>query len=332
MHSFLFFLCGLFLVPSSPVESKTSAEFYMPQQALSAMRQTEKVPELRKPLPNRHIADESHSVGNSRPRQYVAPKRQKAQPQKKYPEAPIDNILAKQDITPKSRAKYKKHIVRSFYLLPQELNALLQKEFQGIDAETRRMQQIKAQWSKQTSVYKLANYQLTNQIDRGIAKSRQEYLKRKKLFGDLLKKAPSNRYISMIESTDSLFSKIYSMTSTMNQHSVATNREIDTRQLSSFFDNNILLLHESSRYNYVSVFDHKYNHVFSYERIHIEANRNRRIRAFPSKDPQIDAMFQTLFDGYRADLKRIGYGLDITNPTLLRQLAAMQNQVIKKEY
>ena len=37
-------------------------------------------------------------------------------------------------------------------------------------------------------------------------------------------------------------------------------------------------------------------------------------------------IYQNLLNGYLTDLNRIGKGLDITNPQLLRQLNEMQNR------
>ena len=86
------------------------------------------------------------------------------------------------------------------------------------------------------------------------------------------------------------------------------------------------------QFYFISIFDYEHNHVFSYRRTHVDSNQNRRILAAPSGNKEIDEDYQKLFDDYRADLRRIGYGLDITNPTLLRQIGEMKNRVITVEF
>ena len=241
-------------------------------------------------------------------------------------QAPVDAILAKQPL-PKNRLEhYKKSIIRSFALLPKDLKAVLQKELRSIDYETKSMQQIKAGWERQTSVYKFANYQLIEQIDRGIITSRKNYKQRKQVFANLLKNAPADQYISVIESTDDLFNNIHHVTQS------APNASPKMKDTIVKFVGGHVPASGSTRNYYVSIFDYEYNHVFSYRRTHVDSNQNRRILAAKSGNKEIDKYFQSLFDDYRADLRRIGYGLDITNPILLRQIGEMQNRVITVEF
>ena len=84
---------------------------------------------------------------------------------------------------------------------------------------------------------------------------------------------------------------------------------------------------------YISIFDSKYRHLFSYNRQHINMLKNRRIPAADkTSDFYIDShtvnIYQQLFDDYINDLNRIGKGLDINNPQLLRQLDEMQDKTI----
>lgn len=353
IYSFLLFLLSYVLLPSAAV-SQTQAGFYIPPETVSAMQEPDKMPQIRK-MPqnyNRNVAPDTakqRATTSPKPLKNTTPRQPKrvSYPQqqtgltatqpavinyKKTPgsqnmrQAPVDAILAKQPL-PKNRLEhYKKSIIRSFALLPKDLKAVLQKELRSIDYETKSMQQIKAGWERQTSVYKFANYQLIGQIDRGIIASRKNYKQRKQVFANLLKNAPGDQYISVIESTDDLFNNIHHVTQS------APNASPKMKDTIVKFVGGHVPASDSTRSYYISIFDHEYNHVFSYRRTHVDSNQNRRILAAKSGNKEIDKYFQSLFDDYRADLRRIGYGLDITNPTLLRQIGEMKNRVITVEF
>ncbi len=353
MYSFLLFLFGYALLPFAAA-GQPQAGFYIPPDTVSAMQQPEKIPEIKK-LPQNYNYNKASDTAKQRvgipretpkntisrqpkavpyPKQTVSPTA--AQPavvnynktpvSKNFRQAPIDAILAKQPLPKKRLEHYKKRIIRSFALLPKDLKAILQKELRSIDHETKRMQQVKAEWERQTSVYKFANYQLIPQIDRGIITSRKNYKQRKRVFANLLKNAPADKYISVIESTDGLFSTIHNVTQSAPDTSPKMKENI-----AKFVGVRVPAL-ESSRNYYISIFDHNHNHVFSYRRMHVDSNQKRRIMAAQSGNKEIDKSFQKLFDDYRSDLRRIGYGLDITNPTLLRQIGEMKNQVLTTEF
>jgi len=353
MYSFLFFLFGYVLLPFTAA-SQPQAGFYIPPDTVSAMQEPEKIPEIRKLPPNynRNVAPDTakqRATTSPKPLKNTTPRQPKrvSYPQqqtgltatqpavvnyKKTPgsqnmrEAPIDAILAKQPLPKKRLEHYKKHIIRSFALLPKDLNTILQKELRNIDSETKRMQQIKVGWKQQTFAYKLANYQLIPQINSGINASRKNYKKRKEIFAGLLKNAPADKYISVIESTDDLFDSIHRTTQSIPN---ASPKMKDT--MVRFLGSNMPSIEKTGFY-FISIFDYEHNHVFSYRRTHVDSNQNRRILAAPSGNKKIDEDYQKLFDDYRADLRRIGYGLDITNPTLLRQIGEMKNQVITVEF
>ncbi len=357
IYSFLFFLCGSALLPYVAA-SRPPADFYIPPATVSAMQKTEQTPELKPrpqnynrgavpvatkqqlPQPTRNTvpkqpkptAQQTTQSQTARTAQPAVVNYKKTRPSRKFREAPVEAILAKQPLSQKQLEHYKKNIIRSFTLLPKDLHDILQKELREINAETERMQQIKTGWKQQPSAYKFVNYQLRPQINKGISRSRDIYRRRKQAFDNLLKNAPADKYISVIESTEPYLYMLYDvMQATRNKSPNIKYAAMKFIRQAEPPSESIFSNEPTSDY-YISIFDHEYNNIFSYQRQHVDSNQNRRILAAPSGNKEVDNNYQKLFDDYRADLRRIGYGLDITNPNLLRQIGEMKNQVITLEY
>lgn len=319
MKTFLFLILSLFAVPLITAESAdrnmSSAEFYVPAATLSSLHQKPQPPQLQA---QQNAYEQYLKQSNFKPaansRSFAPNTEQRQTMQNYYPrfrQAPINDILAKQSLPKSELDKYQKHIVRSYYILPRDLKKMLQNELTEINNETKQIMQIKSNWEKQSPAYKFINYQLNTQIKSDIVGSRKNYKRRQKAFADFLQTAPEDKYVSIIEATDPLFWML-TLAQTGNK-------------FSSFS-------HMGYNLHYISVFDHEYRHVFTYHRLHTDANRNRRIVAVDSQDKNINAQFQKLFNDYNTDLRRIGTGLDMTNPTLLRQIGEMKDKYITKTY
>lgn len=227
----------------------------------------------------------------------------------KYQAAPIDKILQKNFFSGEKAQKYAAGIVNSYTLYPQQLNDILQQEYQTINAETLRMQKIKQQWSQMPAVYRMANYKLTEQISTDIAQSRKKYLGRKNKFAEFIKQAPRSRQVYIIESTDPSFFFI-----SMKNNS-------DFRQKSGFY-----LSSSAHGIHYLSLFDNEYNHVFTYHRQHVNMIKNRRFVVANTRNQRVNREYQQIFDDYITDLQRIGSGLDINSRLLLQKLSEMKNE------
>ena len=277
---------------------------YIPQDTLAMMQQKENLSasaakqahyheQIRGKLPDNTIS--------------LPQRRISSPPKKKYPPAPIADILAKQHYPQDWLEKYKKNITHSYAIYPNELKVILQKELNTINAENNRMYQIQSNWNNQSPAYKFVNYQINTQIANEISSSRKHFQKREKVFTEFFAKAPTDKPAYIIESTHPLFWLL------------GTNPQITQYA----YRQNIY---------YISIFDNSYNHLFTYHRMHINANRDRRILASPTGNTEIDNKFQVLFDNYGNDLQKIGLGLDVTNPTLLQQVETMQKGNITETY
>lgn len=297
--------------------------FFVPEQTLKQANKPEKVPTGQQMLkrasmqnadsPTADLLAERQTGGSTYITSNYPFSPAAAKPHIAYKTAPIDKILAKQPIAPDQLKTYKESIVRSYYLLPSELKTVLQDEADTINADTKRMIDVKQNWHNQSPAFRAANYKLNEQISTEIAQSRKNYLNRKKSYENLIKKTPASERISVIEATNELF-LIFSL-HMKNSGPMHVSRAQTSQNL-----------------HFISVFDSKFNHVFSYHRKHIKPNKNRRIYAAKSGNPKIDAIYQPLFDSYLSDLERIGAGLDINNPILLRQISQMQNKVVSESY
>lgn len=226
-----------------------------------------------------------------------------------YQTAPIDKILQKNFSSKKEIQNYKSKIINSYTLYPQQLEDILQREYQTINAETLRMQKIKQQWQQMPAEYKMANYKLTEQISTEIVQSRKKYLARKKKFAEFIKKAPRSRKVYIIESADpSLF-------------------YINMKQNSYFGLKTPFYLSSSVHgIHYLSLFDNEYNHVFTYHRQHVNMIKNRRFMVTKTNNERVNQSYQQIFDDYIIDLERIGAGLDINNRLLLHKLSEMKDE------
>lgn len=236
----------------------------------------------------------------------------------RYDKAPVDEILKAQPYLSKEQlSEYKKSIVNSYALSVQDLQQLLQKEYDDVNEETLRMEAALRYLKTASPAYQLANFQLETQISQDMTNSRKHYKTIKQRFSEIIKKQESKK-VYIIEAKSSLFWDLYEQIKSMKKN-----------------ENGIkFYLHSHPVYvTYISIFDDKYNRQFSYYRQHLNMLKNRRIPA-PDRtdDSYIDTetvkMYQQLFDDYINDLNRIGKGLDINNPLLLRQLNEMQDKTI----
>ncbi len=227
----------------------------------------------------------------------------------KYPPAPITKILAKQIINPSQAAKYMQAVIRSYTLLPKELNQILQAEYQSVNRETARMHQIKQGWRQTPPEYRLLNYKLNEQISAQSTQSRKKYAARKQRFTEFIKNAPQNRPVYVIESTNPLFFFL-----TVRQNSKSEHKSGITMKFSNH------------GIRYLSLFDADYKHIFTYHRQHVDMLENRRFIVYKTRNPRVNNSYQQLFDDYLTDLKKIGAGTDMTNRTLLRQISEMKNE------
>lgn len=232
----------------------------------------------------------------------------------RYDKAPVDEILkAQSNFSEEKLSDYKKNIVNSYSLSVRDLQQLLQKEYDDVNEETLRMEAALRYLKTASPAYKLANFQLETQISQDMTNSRKHYKMIKQKFSEITEKQ-KNKRIYIIEAKNNLF-WIYEL------------RNKATNGFSVGGD------YHFKDITYISIFDTAYNHLFSYYRQHLNMLKNRRIPA-PDRtdDSYIDTetvkMYQQLFDDYINDLNRIGKGLDINNPLLLRQLNEMQDKTI----
>ena len=305
---FLLNICCVLPAFSSRINSDTRDEgIYIPQNAVTAMQQKE---DLAKSVAQkaRYYSQEHGRVADNNTQNSTQKENTPALlPQKKFPQAPIDAILKKQRYPLYMTEEYKKSITRTYAVMPNDLKTILQNELNTITAENERMQQIRQHWDNQSPVYQFINYQLNTQIANEISSSRKHFQRREQVFIDFFSKAKTDKPVYIIEATNPLFWLL------------STNPQISQYS----FQKNIY---------YISIFDHSYNHLFTYHRMHVNANRNRRILATDSGNANINNKFQKLFDDYGNDLKRIGLGLDVTNRTLSEQVKTMQNGYITETY
>ena len=224
-----------------------------------------------------------------------------------FPPAPIDNIMKHQTESFIKLLEYKKNIINSYTMQPSQLNTLLESEYAEINRETERMHKIKKNWRSLPYAYRYANYKLNEQISDEITQSRKKFINRKKRFNDLIGSARENKPIYIIESTDPLF---FYATIRANPNNKTTSR--------------LRMTFSSHGIHYLSVFDSEYNHLFTYNRQHVDMLQQRRIISpTKTKNKRVNDAFQKLFDDYLVDMKRIGAGLDINNKALLAKLNDM---------
>ena len=231
-----------------------------------------------------------------------------------FPQAPIDTILKKQTLFSRDKLKkYKKNIVNSYKLSARDIEKLLQREYKNINEETLRMETVLDYLKTASPAYRLANFQIERQISQDMVKNRNRYKKIKEKFTQITQNAPSGENIYIIEAKDQLFWSYYEFS------------KYPGKGYSSgpHFDD----------ITYISVFDKDYSYLFSYYRQHLNMLKNQRISApVATQNFYIDAntvnTYQQIFDWYLKDLNRIGKGLDVNNPFLLKQLNEMQDKTI----
>lgn len=214
--------------------------------------------------------------------------------------APTDDILATNKVRDEASQKYRQNIVESYSLLPQDLNLILQNEYNSINQETQRMHDIKKNFAAMSPAYRYANFQLPAQISQEMTAVRQEFTNRKKQYTDFINNAPKNKHVSVIISKDPLF----------------------------FIKSAVGIKGHWNNVTYTSLFDHNNKHVFTYVRKHTDMLENRSIFAAKTTNGRINQIYQNIFNDYIYDLRRIGAGLDITNTVLLRQLSEMTDDYV----
>ena len=208
--------------------------------------------------------------------------------------API-NEIAKINHLPQD---YTRSIIKSFTLSKTQLSNLLQDEFSRINQNTGQLRRILEQWPNQSNAYKLANYLIKDQSSREITKSRQQMKEIKQNYQKVLNAAKNNDKIYIIEATNTLLFKQFKNSGIRGNWKNVT---------------------------YISVFDNEKKHIFTYNRLHQDMLEDKQIPHI--NQPEYEIYYQS-FDDYLSDLKRIGQGLDVRNPTLLQQIGEMEDVVI----
>ena len=280
--------------------------FFVPNGSLKAKTDAEKLSAIKKP---------AHTRGGVAHIEKPTEVSTAYYPEIQYEKAPIDSILKKQkDFSKEMLSNYRQKIVNSFAIYSDELEKLLRYEYEKVNQETLRMKGALDYIKAATPAYRLANYQLDAQISQDMVKSRKHYKKIKQKLAEIISEQ-KNKKVYIIEAKNNLFWIHYKL--------------LDEK-ISGF---NIKGNYHFKDVTYISIFDNKYNHLFSYNRQHINMLKNRRIPAADkTADFHIDIhtvnTYQQLFDDYINDLNRIGKGLDINNPQLLRQLDEMQDKTI----
>ena len=236
-----------------------------------------------------------------------------------YKKAPIDDILKKQLTLSKSdKARYKQSIVKSFTLYPNDLNNLLQKELDIVNQETVRMQNIVQNLKRSSWAYQLANFELKRQISQDMVKNREHYKKIKQKFTKIINDTPEDQPVYIVEAKNQLFWQTYEVIKIVTEKKLFGSFHW---QGSNHFKD----------VTFISIFDSNCKHLFSYYRQHLNMLKQKKITA-PQQVGKLKIgqrevnIYQNLLNGYLTDLNRIGKGLDITNPQLLRQLNEMQNR------
>ena len=231
-----------------------------------------------------------------------------------FTNAPVDTILNEQTQFSKDKLKeYKKNIVNSYRLSASDLQKLLQREYDNINGETIRMEAVLEHLKTATPAYRLANFQIEQQISQDMIKNRKRYKKIKEKFTEIIQNTPKGKNIYIIEAKDNLFWIRY--------------------ELSKYPGSGYVHGYHFKDITYISVFDKDYSYLFSYYRQHLNMLKNQRILAPTATqnfyiDTNIVKKYQQLFDWYLKDLNRISKGLDVNNPLLLKQLDEMQDKTI----
>lgn len=235
----------------------------------------------------------------------------------RFDKAPIDAILKKQsEFSSGELARYKKNIVNSYKLSVYDLQKLLQREYRNINKETARMEAVLQHLKTASPAYRFANFQIDRQISQDMVKNRKRYKKLKEKFAEITEGKKTDAITYIIEAKNDLFWK---------HHELSKQWQYGWKgYIRGYHFKNI---------TYISLFDDKYDYLFSYYRQHLNMLKNRRILAPIGTDSfYIDNntvnIYQKLFDDYITDLNRVGKGLDINNPQLLRQLDEMQDETI----
>ena len=297
----------MFLLPAVSAQTvkrtAKSPSFFVPDNALKSKTEAEKLSVSRRKI----IRGGATNVNNSG----------EAFESINFYKAPIDAILKEQsEFSSDKLAKYKKDIVNSYKLSVYDLQKLLQREYRNINKETVRMEAVLQHLKTASPAYRFANFQIDRQISQDMVKNRKRYKKLKEKFAEITEREKTNAIIYIIEAKNDLFWK---------RHELSKQRQYGWRGYTSGY--------HFKDITYISLFDDKYGYLFSYYRQHLNMLENRRISA-PDRitgfyiDITTVNIYQKLFDDYITDLNRVGKGLDINNPQLLRQLNEMQDETI----
>lgn len=205
------------------------------------------------------------------------------------------------------RQRFKSSIIYALTLKKTDLLNLLKQEFQTINEETKQIIAIKNNFNNASPAYRLANFQLQTQISKEIVPRNKQLKKLKKAFNQILANLPDSEDIYLIGTKDPSF--------------LFLNEIYDTKKV-AYLD----------IVTYVSLFNQKFEHLLTYTRMHEDVLKYSKIYT-PTKffEADITNLFQQLFDDYITDLSRIGRGLDVTNPNLLRMLDDMQDKNLSLE-
>lgn len=312
MKKYLTIMAGIMFL-STAVLAQTvnrtvkTPSFFMPENALKNKNDAEKLSLMKTTLYKHGSAASITSNSNT-----ISPL-----PDIRYAPASIETILEKQKNLPKNDLnKYKKSIVRSYKLSLDDLQKILQWEYENINKETLRMEAVLRHLKTAAPSYRFANFKIEKQISQDMVKNRKRYKKLQQKFKEIIESEPKNQSIYIIEARNDLFWLHYGLSEQWQNNWRGYTSGYHFKDIT-----------------YISIFNHEYSHLFSYYRQHLNMLKNRRIPA-----PDMTAHFyinqdtvntyQRLFDEYINDLNRIGKGLDVNNPLLLRQLDDMQNKKI----
>lgn len=210
-------------------------------------------------------------------------------------QAPVDEIAKANHLTD----AYIKSIKNSFALSKAQLNTLLQDEFARINNNTAQLHQIINQWPQQSKAYQLANYMIKDQSSQEITQSRRQMKETKDNYQKLLAETEENDKVYIIE---------------------AQNPDLYLQQHGS-------IKGHWKKVTYISVFNNEKKHIFTYNRLHQDMLEDKQIPKIRQHEYEF---FYQSFDNYLTDLRRIGQGLDVQNPTLLKQMSEMEDIVILK--
>ena len=292
--------------------------FYIPKGALHTTSPDRKLPAVQTTGNKNRGAGTVSNLSTQQNNNFLPRKKVQFKP------APVDEILKKNVIecdycsekifeyvqanphVQKNLQQYKSSIVRSLTLKKQDLQDLLQQEYQKLNRETQQIVAIKNNFNNASGTYRFANYQLTAQISKDIVHRNKQYKKLKEELNRILTTMTNNENVYVIEARNRMF--------------LWRNKQ-KYRSISGSYLNDLI---------FVSIFNQKFEHLLTYNRMDIDVLKHSKINAATQHTQNLAAanLYQRIFDDYITDLSRIGKGLDVTNPDLLIKLGEMQDQTL----